>query len=143
MSDLIINGKDALSTWGVRMGEGFLDAIDGFPSMKPYIENESRLENGKRVITSNPMIDSRQLNLPFTISGDTEEEYRRRRKAFISELLKGNVTVCVPPLTSETYKLVYLGKGTSYALSLDRTFSRLTLKFEEPDPTDRDVFSPV
>lgn len=32
--DLIINGKDAFSTWGVRMGDGFLDAIDGFNLMK-------------------------------------------------------------------------------------------------------------
>jgi len=26
MADLIINGKDALKTWGVRMGDGFIDA---------------------------------------------------------------------------------------------------------------------
>lgn len=45
--DLIINGKDAFITWGVRMGDGFLDAIDGFNEMKDYIENESRIEHGK------------------------------------------------------------------------------------------------
>ena len=38
--DLFINGKDALETWGARMGDGFLDAIDGFNQMKDYIENE-------------------------------------------------------------------------------------------------------
>ena len=32
--DLFINGKDAWSTWGVRMGDSFLDAIDGFNQMK-------------------------------------------------------------------------------------------------------------
>ena len=46
--DLFINGKDAWGTWGVRMGDGFLDAIDGFNEMKDYIEDESRLEHGKR-----------------------------------------------------------------------------------------------
>lgn len=35
--DLIINGKDAFITWGVRMGDGFLDAIDGFNEMKDCI----------------------------------------------------------------------------------------------------------
>lgn len=48
--DLFINGKDAWSTWGVRMGDSFLDAIDGFNQMKDYIEDESRLEHGKRII---------------------------------------------------------------------------------------------
>ena len=38
---LIINDRDALTTWGVRMGDGFLDAIDGFNEMKDYIEDEA------------------------------------------------------------------------------------------------------
>lgn len=58
--DLFINGKDAWGTWGVRMGDGFLDAIDGFNEMKDYIEDESRLEHGKRVITDNAKVDSRE-----------------------------------------------------------------------------------
>ena len=27
MNELLINNKDAYTTWGVRMGEGFLDVI--------------------------------------------------------------------------------------------------------------------
>ena len=40
MADLIINSKDAYSTWGVRMGEGFLDALGGASPMKDFIENK-------------------------------------------------------------------------------------------------------
>ena len=79
--DLIINGKDAFSTWGVRMGDGFLDAIDGFNQMKDYIENESRLEHGKRVITDNVKVDSREITLQFTIEGNSESDYRTKKKA--------------------------------------------------------------
>lgn len=78
--DLFINGKDAWSTWGVRMGDGFLDAIDGFNEMKDYIENESRLEHGKRVITENAKIDSREITLHFTIQGNSESDYRTKKK---------------------------------------------------------------
>ena len=67
--DLFINGKDAWSTWGVRMGDGFLDAIDGFNQMKDYIEDESRLEHGKRIITENAKVASREITLQFTIEG--------------------------------------------------------------------------
>lgn len=135
--DLIINGKDAFSTWGVRMGDGFLDAIDGFNQMKDYIENESRLEHGKRIITDNARVDSRETTLQFTIEGDSESDYRTKKKAFQTELEKGAVSIKVPVLGSEVYKLVYLGKSVSYGLSFDRRFGKVSSKFEEPNPTDR------
>lgn len=80
--DLFINRKDAWSTWGVRMGDGFLDAIDGLNQMKDYIEDESRLEHGKRVITDNAKVDSREITLQFTIEGSSESDYRIKRKPF-------------------------------------------------------------
>lgn len=86
--DLFINGKDAFDTWGVRMGEGFLDAIDGFNEMKDYIENESRMEHGKRMITDNARIASREIALQFTIEGSSESDYRAKKKAFQSEMEK-------------------------------------------------------
>lgn len=136
-ADLIINRKDALETWGVRMGDGFLDAIDGFNEMKDYIENESRLEHGKRVITDNAKVDSREITLQFTIEGSSESDYRTKKKAFQTELEKGTVNIKIPSLGSEVYKLVYLGKSISYGLSLDRRFGRVSSKFCEPNPTDR------
>ena len=135
--DLIINGKDAWTTWGVRMGDGFLDTIDGFNEMKDYIENESRLEHGKRVIIDNAKVDSREITLQFTIEGNSENDYRTKKKSFQAELEKGTVNIKVPTLGSEVYKLIYLGKSVSYGLSLDRCFGKISSKFEEPNPMDR------
>lgn len=136
--DLTINGKDALETWGVRMGDGFLDAIDGFNEMKDYIENESRLEHGKRMITDNAKVASREITLQFTIEGSSEGDYRSKKKAFQTELEKGAVNIKVPALGDEVYKLVYLGKSISYGLSSDRCFCKISSKFCEPNPMDRD-----
>ncbi|MEJ8769624.1 hypothetical protein [Prevotella sp. HCN-7019] len=135
--DLTINNKDAWTTWGVRLGDGFLDTIDGFNEMKDYIENESRLEHGKRIITDNAKVDSREITLQFTIEGSSESDYRTKKKAFQTELEKGTVNIKIPSLGSEVYKLVYLGKSISYGLSLDRCFGRVSSKFCEPNPTDR------
>lgn len=135
--DLFINGKDAFSTWGVRMGDSFLDAIDGFNEMKDYIENGSRLEHGKRVITDNAKVDSREITLQFTIEGSSESDYRIKKKAFQAELEKGAVNIKVSVLGNEIYKLIYLGKSVSYGLSLDRCFGKISSKFEEPNPMDR------
>lgn len=135
--DLIINGKDAWTTWGVRMGNGFLDSIDGFNEMKNYIENESRLEHGKRVITDNAKVASREITLQFTIQGSSENDYRTKKKAFQTELERGTVNIKIPALGTELYRLVYLGKNVSYGLSLDRCFGKVSSKFCEPNPMDR------
>ena len=70
MSDLLINTQDAYTTWGVRMGEGFLDVLGASSPMKEFIENKSRLEHGKRVIINDPKIDEREITLSFTIEGN-------------------------------------------------------------------------
>lgn len=46
MIEMLINKQDA-STFGVRMGDGFLDAICSPLPLKEFVENTSRLEDGK------------------------------------------------------------------------------------------------
>lgn len=137
--ELYINGKDAWTEWGINMGYSFLDTIDSFPAMKDYIENESRLEHGKRVIISDELskVNSRELTLHFTILGNSETDFRAKRKAFEAELIKGRVNISVPVLGSDVYKLIYLGKNVTYGLSKSRTFCEMAARFEEPNPMDR------
>ena len=136
--ELFINEKDAWITWGVNMGEGFLGALDGFLPMKDYIENDSRLEHGKRMITTNAKVASRDITLEVTITGSSETDYRTKKKAFQAELQAGAFTLKVPALGSEVYHLVYTGKSVSYGLSLGRCFGKMSAKFTEPNPADRE-----
>lgn len=135
--ELFINSKDAWDTWGVNMGEGFLDALDAPLQMKDYIENESRLEHGKRVIINSPKVASRDITLSFTIIGTNETDYRAKKKAFEMELQKGEFTINVPVLGTEVYKMVYTGKSVSYGMNIARTFGHFTMKATEPNPSDR------
>lgn len=135
--ELFINGKDAWDTWGVNMGEGFLDALDAPLQMKDYIENESRLEHGKRVIINSPKVASRDITLSFTIIGTNETDYRAKKKAFEMELQKGTFTLNVPKLGTDVFNLVYTGKSVSYGISLNRCFGHFTMKVTEPNPMDR------
>lgn len=136
--ELYINEKDAWATWGVNMGEGFLDAIDAPLLMKEYIEDESRLEHGIRIDTSNPKVDSREITLGFTITGSSETDYRSKKSAFQTELQNGSFTIRIPALGTQKYKMVYTGKSISYGLSLDRSFGHFTMKVTEPNPMDRE-----
>lgn len=136
--ELFINEKDAWKEWGVSMGSGFIDAIDAPLPMKAYVENTSRLEHGKRVMTQNAKVDSRDITLGFTITGASESDYRAKKEAFGAELCKGAFTIRIPELGSETYKMIYTGKSISYGLSLNRRFGHFTMKVTEPNPMDRE-----
>ena len=136
-NELIINNKDAYSTWGVRMGNGFLDTIGAPSPMKEYIENKSRLEHGKRVIVSSPKQDEREITLTFTIEGISKADYQSKKNSFFDELYKGKIDIQVPENGNEVYHLIYLGKSITYAQSLDRTFCKVSMKFSEPNPADR------
>ena len=137
MSDLLINTQDAYTTWGVRMGEGFLDVLGASSPMKEFIENKSRLEHGKRVIINDPKIDEREITLSFTIEGNSQSNYQAKKKAFFEELYKGVVDIQVPANSNEIYHLIYLGKSVAYAQSLDQTFGKISAKFNEPNPANR------
>ena len=137
MDELLINGENAYTTWGVRMGEGFLDVIGASASMKDFIENKSRLEHGKRVIINNPKVDEREITLSFTIEGNSQSDYQAKKKAFFDELYKGVVDIQVPANSNEIYHLIYLGKSVAYAQSLDRTFGKNSAKLNEPNPANR------
>ncbi len=134
--DLYINSQDAWGQWKVAMGDGFIENLLLPAGMKDFIENDSRLENGKKVVFNSPKVASREVTLTFNIHGDTTSEYLSNYKAFVSALQAGKVTARVPAV-GMTFTLVYK-KSTSFALGRSRMNSRLAVKFEEPDPTDRE-----
>lgn len=135
--DLLINGVDAYATYGVRMGDGFLEAIGAPAATKEYIENESRLEHGKRVVTEGVKIASRDVNLEFTIQGSSIQDYHDKKAAFFSILYLGGVTISVPDDGPDVYHLVYKGTSPTYGLSRSRKFGKVMIKFEEPNPMHR------
>lgn len=136
MADLIINGFDAYSQWGIRMGDGFLDAIFAPEPMKEFIENKSRLQHGKQVLYNNPKVDERDVTLVFTLEGSSPSDYLSKYSAFKTELQKGKVEIKVPVLGEQIYRLTYL-RSVSFGLNISRTFSKISIKFNEPNPTDR------
>lgn len=128
MADLLINGKDALKM-GVRMGDGFINSLLIPYPIKDYIENESRLENGKRVEFKNLKKDSREVTLMFNIEGDTFDEFRTRLKDFEAILYMGKVEIEVP-----YYKLKHTltyRRSNSFNRSFSNTFCSILVRFTE------------
>lgn len=135
LGDLYINSQDAWATWKVAMGNGFIENLLVPAGLKEFIENESRLENGKRVITTSPKVSSRDVTLTFNIHGDSTSEYLSNYAAFVAVLQSGTVRIRVPSIKM-TFNLIYK-KSSSFNIGRARMDSSLAVKFEEPDPTNR------
>lgn len=134
---MIINGKNALTEFGVSMGEGFLNAISSPAPLKEFIENKSRLINGKQVLYDLHRMDEQEITLTFFLEGKSEADYLTKKRAFEAELYKGKVTIYVPT-NHQTYRLTYQ-RSQSFAQNTARTFCKISVKFNEPDPSNRET----
>lgn len=137
MSELYINGKDALSVYRIRMGRGFIAALRQPANYKEFISNKSRLEPGVRYIVGNPMLDERELTLPFVLMTKSPTLTGAYEKLFLIAL-KGNVDIRVPSDSSATYHLIMVGVA-SYSLNTKRNILQIKVKFKEPNPNDRNA----
>lgn len=137
IGDLLINGSDAYAK-GIAMGDDFLGNILSPSSLKSFVENDDPTKNGKEVIyPQTPKLASRDLTLTFTIFGNTTTEHLTNYKNFVALLQKGEISLSIPALGTEVYHLTYVGDSGSYMIEADRLASRLTVRFNEPNPADR------
>lgn len=133
--DLLINTKDAYTTFGINMGDDFIETLLTPPPMKALVSNNSPLEHGSRV-TGAPFTEEREITLAFVIEANSQEDYITKYKAFMTELKLGYININVPPIGAETYKLVYLECPVK---PFGKKFftCKLSLKFKEPNTEDR------
>lgn len=143
MNDLKIKGytdsdyKNGYDYYHVRMGQGFIDAIENGQTMKEHIENDSRLEHGVRMLVTNK-VAKRTVTLKFNIHGATKDAYMTNKRNFEAMLQKGIVMIKINDINHpDYYELVYTGKSVSYNHSYNGKFGIFTAQFVEPDPTHR------
>ena len=136
MADLLINGKDALVEWGVRMGDNFLDVLNGYYPMKDYITNNDRTQDGVQYVGV-PKVNERNITLNFTMEGNSASDFNAKNMAFIEVMRGGDIVIQVPEDSPAVYHLKYTGKNCTFARNTERTFAKIGLAFIEPNPTNR------
>lgn len=136
-NELIINGKDAWTTYRVKMGSGFLDALEADADNKDYITNTVRTEHGTRIVPIRPKKAERNLTLEFVIVGKDHKDYNARVKVFDSLMDNGFVTIQVPSSKDDIYRLYCARKSSTYSRGKGGTIGKKSIKFSEYDPTNR------
>lgn len=130
-----INGYDARKTWGIVFDSTSISALMTPAPMKDYIENSSRLEHGKHVLTNDTKVDARSITLSFSLIARNETEFFSRYNAFCNELEKGTIIIELSIMNGVIFKCIY--KSCSQFTQYNNKLARFSLKIEEPNPKDR------
>ena len=149
---------NAYTTYGVTMGDDFINTLKEPIALKQFVESKSRLQHGKRVVVepNNKKMDSRDFTLTFVICGASRTDFETKKANFFNDILYAG-RVCIA-MASEyvmngtaknytAYNLIYQGQNATYGQNLYGTICKLAAKFEEPNPDDRLTlgadFSPI
>lgn len=135
VGELKINGKDAYTEWGISFDQTALSTLMTPPPNKSYIENKSRLENGKKVLVHNPKVDERSVTLSFNLTARNDGEFFERYNSFCEELRGGLLNIETKYQNGVVYKMVY--ENCTQFSQLIREIARFSLKLVEPNPNDR------
>lgn len=135
IGELFINGKDAYTTWGLSMDETSLSALMTPAPNKELIENKSRLEHGKRVITSNPKKDERNLTLQINITAPDKDTFFTRYDSFCNELDLGVLDIKTKYQPTTVYRTVY--QSCQQFSQFMQGIGKFALKLNEPNPKNR------
>jgi len=141
--DFTINGQDAYTTFGITAEDGFIDALLTPPQKKEYLSNNSRLKVGEEVDNKNSKFDKKtNITLPFRVDGigitepEMKASYLAHLKLFYLELAKDSFDLAVPALGNDVYHLIYT-KPSAFNSNLNKTSSKVSLIFDEPNPSNR------
>lgn len=147
---LIINGKDAYTTWGITMDSTGLSALMTPAGVKDYITNDNRLEHGTAIITNYTKVGSdgkstenvnavkmaaRDVALTINLTAPTEEKFFERYWSFCAELEKGTLDISTSFLKGVVFHMYYV--NCSQFSEFMRGIGKFSLKLTEPNPKNR------
>lgn len=140
---LIINGIDALATWGIDIEDGGISALLTPAPAKDYITNNSRIEHGVRLVNENPRYNSRQITIPIYLLADSQNDFFEKYYNFCKVLEGGKLEISLKIKGQENvvYKCYY--QSCTQFQQLMYGMAKFSLKLIEPDPTDRTKSNPT
>lgn len=132
--------KDAFTEYGIYLEETAMSNLMTPAPAKEHVENESDLENGKRVSrdTTDVKKDDRNVTLVVHMDAADKTELLTRYGKFCTEILdKGFFDIKTKYQENVVYRMTYI---TCSQLSVYMGgYAKYTLSLNEPDPTNRGV----
>lgn len=136
------NGEwiDTFTQWGVSFTESSLSAMAAPAPNKQPVENKSRIEHGKRVITNTKYVrkDERDITLEMHIVATTKTQFWENYNRFCEEVLDyGFLEIRHSHTPLKVFRLTY--ESCSQFSEFMEELAKFALRLNEPDPTNRNV----
>lgn len=136
--ELIINGHDVYTDYGISMTQHGLSALMTPAPMKSFIESKSRQQHGKRFVNKDPRKDSRELTLPIHLTARNRSQFFDRYSRFCEEILAtGYLEIRTMYQPTVLYRCLYT--SCSQFTEFITEYASFSLKLTEPDPTNRAI----
>lgn len=135
VGQLIINGKDAYSNWGITLDDTSIAALMTPPPAKDFTENKSRSIDGKVVNVKNPRLDERNIQLSINITAPDREIFLSRYGSFCEELTTGKLDIQTAFTGSSVYRTIY--KDCRQFEQFNGRIGKFILTLNEPNPAIR------
>ena len=133
MAGITINDKP-LSDYGAEMLAGSYNSLLKPAQLKPWVSNEPINGNGVQYIipeTEEVFVAERQVDLIFSVIGDTKEAFLANYRNFIALLQSGMLDFHIPDL-GRHYYLKYENCTSFDHIAL--LACKVAVKFSEPNP---------
>lgn len=130
-----------LGEYGVTLTRGWREALLKPASVKDYTKNDSRLENGIRMVAASKYtkLKEREIQINCIIEGSSESDYLSKYRSFLNAIAYGGMIYLKVPILNRIYKLVYTDCSKFGDFGLKK--GNFTLKFTEPDPSDMETIT--
>lgn len=126
--------KQLYKDYGILLVKGAYEALLAPVAMKEYPKNESRLEDGVRIITTLPKKQSRNVTLKIVIDAKNEESYFKPLDSFINFISSGIFLLKVPTIKKGFY---FVYSGCEQFKNSRQKIATFELKLIEPNPENR------
>lgn len=135
---LIINGKDAYTTWGISLDSTALSALLTPPAKKSWVTNDMRTESGTKYdVSAVPPDSKREITLTISLTAANETQFFERYESFCRELSSGILNIQTSFQNGVVYRCVY--EQCSQFSQFRQQMAFFSLKLTEPDTTDRQL----
>ena len=128
---------DGVEQPGVQPGKGFFESLKAPLEAKDCITNESRLENGIRVLPTPIKYKKRDLVLEFQVVGASKSDLEGKFSDFLESLTHPQSGIIVGLSVTginHTFNVFYTGRSPSYTGGLSGCACKLRIGLTEPSP---------
>lgn len=135
--ELIINGKDAFTNWGISLEPTTgISALMAPVPQKTAIENKSRAKNGKEVIPTT-LQDERDITIPIHLCAKNKTDFLSKYGGFCAELATGVVNITTSHNPGVMYRCTYISCNNYSQFRFG--IAKYSLRLNEPNPANRAV----